>query len=325
MIGPVRVLAAIAGVALVVFASHLASSGPASADVRSGQYSLEVAVGESNVAGGAQFAAYLGVYHNSGDYAAVQWNLDYPETVVDVVGISKDPGAPGACSVSNDNGSRVLVGCIEASPDTSIGFSGNAWIVAFKCIGNGTVNLTLATGSSPTSVLDLNSNDKPAHIHNDTVQCGSGGPPPPPPPPPPAGDACTVASVLTGDTLTCTDGKTVRMLQIDAQDPGQCGGEWAKAALQFIFLIPGRTVTLTYDADKTDAQGRTLAAPIWRGNDGADYNLSIVMVYVGLAKAADLGDGNVMLLDWARASETWAHVAQWNMWAPNKTYTGGCD
>ena len=131
-------------------------------------------------------------------------------------------------------------------------------------------------------------------------------------------------TVLTGDTFTCS-GKTVRMLQIDAQDPGQCGGEWAKAALQYIFLIPGRTVVLTYDADKTDNQGRTLAAPIWRGSDGADYNLSIVMVYVGLAKAADLGDGNVMLLDWARASETWARVAQWNMWAPNKTYTGGCD
>jgi hypothetical protein len=49
------------------------------------------------------------------------------------------------------------------------------------------------------------------------------------------------------------------------------------------------------------------------------------MVYVGLAKAADLGDGNTEYLDWANASQVWASVARWNMWAPNKTYTGGCD
>jgi endonuclease YncB( thermonuclease family) len=140
----------------------------------------------------------------------------------------------------------------------------------------------------------------------------------------PAGDPCVVQSVIDGDTFVCTGGRQVRMLQVDAPDLGQCGGDWAKAALEFIFLTPGRTVYLQYDATRVDSQGRTLASPIWRGNDGADYNLSIVMVYVGLAKAADVGAGNVRLKDWALASETWARAAQWNMWAPGKTFNGGC-
>ena len=72
------------------------------------------------------------------------------------------------------------------------------------------------------------------------------------------------------------------MLQIDAPDIGQCGGDWAKAAMEFIFLTPGRTVYLHIRRDeRLDATGRSLAAPIWRGNDGADYNLSIVLAFVG--------------------------------------------
>ncbi len=140
----------------------------------------------------------------------------------------------------------------------------------------------------------------------------------------PVGDPCTIQSVTDGESFTCTTGRQVRMLQLDAPLPGQCGGDWAKAALQYIFLTPGRTVYLRYDGTKLDAQGRTLAAPIWRGADGADYNLSIVMLYVGLARAADVGAGNVAYHDWAFASEHWAAVAQWNMWAPAKPFTGGC-
>jgi subtilisin family serine protease len=140
----------------------------------------------------------------------------------------------------------------------------------------------------------------------------------------PAGDPCVIASVEDGDSFTCQGGLRVRMLQIDAPDLGQCGGDWAKAALQYIFLTPGRIVYLQYDATRTDAQARTLAVPMWRGADGADYNLSIVMVYVGLAHAADVGAGNVAFHDWALASQTWASAAQWNMWAPGKTFNGGC-
>lgn len=112
------------------------------------------------------------------------------------------------------------------------------------------------------------------------------------------------------------------MLQINAPELAACGGEWARAALANFFLRPGTLARLDYDAVTTDQYDRTLAAPIVTGTDGADYNISIVMVYVGLAKAAYYGD-NAKYLDWANASEAWAKKAQWNMWAPGGPFNGG--
>lgn len=133
---------------------------------------------------------------------------------------------------------------------------------------------------------------------------------------------CEVDRVIDGDTFVCLGGPTVRMLQIDAVEKNRCGGGWATTALGTIFLPVGTRVRLQYDAVKTDRYGRTLAAPIVKGTDGADYNISIVMVYVGLAKAAYYGD-NAALLEWANAAENWARTAQWNMWAPGGPYNGG--
>ena len=134
--------------------------------------------------------------------------------------------------------------------------------------------------------------------------------------------SCTVERVIDGDTFVCTDGTHVRMLQINAPELTACGGAWSGAALRNIFLPAGTEVRLDYDAVTVDRYGRELAAPIVRGTDGSDYNISIVMVYVGLAKAAYYGD-NAKYLDWARASETWARTAQWNMWVPGGPFNGG--
>ena len=134
--------------------------------------------------------------------------------------------------------------------------------------------------------------------------------------------SCTVNYVIAGDAFSCTDGIQVRMLQVAAQEAGACGGGWAKAALGNIFLRPGTVVQLDYDSTTADAYGRRLSAPIATGTDGAAYNISIVMVYVGLAKAAQ-PDGNTQFLDWANASQVWAQTAQWNMWAPGGPYNGG--
>ncbi len=133
--------------------------------------------------------------------------------------------------------------------------------------------------------------------------------------------SCVVDRVIDGDTFVCDSGTRVRLLQINAPELKACGGEWAGAALRNIFLKPGTLVRLDYDAFEQDRYGRDLAAPIVAGADGADYNISIVMVYVGLAKSAYYGD-NAKYLDWAKASETWARTAQWNMWAPGGPFNG---
>ncbi|MHB8376043.1 MAG: S8 family serine peptidase [Dehalococcoidia bacterium] len=140
----------------------------------------------------------------------------------------------------------------------------------------------------------------------------------------PPGDPCVVRDVIDGESFTCTDGRQVRMLQMHVPGPGQCGADWAKAALQYYFLQPGRTVYLRYDVTRFDQLGRTLAAPVWRSADGTDYNLAILMVYVGLARAADVGTNDVLFHDWSFAAEHWASVAQWNMWAAGRPFNGGC-
>jgi endonuclease YncB( thermonuclease family) len=132
---------------------------------------------------------------------------------------------------------------------------------------------------------------------------------------------CTVQRVIDGDTFVCDTGTHIRMLQINAIELDQCGGQWAAAALRSLILRQGTYVRLDYDRVTQDKYGRDLAAPIVTGADGADYNISIVMVYVGLAKAAYYGD-NDKFLDWAKASETWARNAGWNMWAPGGPYNG---
>ncbi len=139
------------------------------------------------------------------------------------------------------------------------------------------------------------------------------------------GDPCTVASVIDGETFTCTDGRTIRMLQIAAPTGNECGADWARAALQWLlFLQPGQTVYLRYDAVRVGPNGVTLAAPLWRRADGVDFNLSIVMVYVGLAKAADVDPGAVQFHDWANAAQAWAQATHANMWGPGKPFAGGC-
>lgn len=134
--------------------------------------------------------------------------------------------------------------------------------------------------------------------------------------------SCVVDRVIDGDTFVCAGGTHIRMLQINAPEAGACGGPWSTAALRYIFLPAGTFVRLDYDRVTRDRYGRDLAAPIVTGTDGADYNISIVMVYVGLAKSAYYGD-NAKYLEWSRAAESFASAAQWNMWAPGAPFNGG--
>ena len=135
--------------------------------------------------------------------------------------------------------------------------------------------------------------------------------------------SCFAERVIDGDTFVCGDDTRVRLLQISAPELDDPGGEWSKAGLRF--FIEGRTVSLEYDEVTQDRFSRHLAAPHVIGTDGKDYNISILMVYVGLARAAYYGD-NEKLLGWAEAAETWARTACWNMWSASGPWAGesGC-
>jgi endonuclease YncB( thermonuclease family) len=134
--------------------------------------------------------------------------------------------------------------------------------------------------------------------------------------------SCVVERVIDGDSFHCVGGPSVSLLQVNAPEPGECGAAWATAALGGIFLRPGTQVRLEYDIERGDRYGRVFAAPIVTGTDGAEYNISIVMAYVGLARVSEPGT-NVRYFEWARAAEAWARAADWNMWEPGGPFDGG--
>ena len=78
-------------------------------------------------------------------------------------------------------------------------------------------------------------------------------------PPQAARVACRVARVIDGDTFTCTGGRRVRLLSIDAPESRQgAAGDSAKAALQRL-IHDGDLVTLELGRDSLDRYGRALA------------------------------------------------------------------
>lgn len=130
---------------------------------------------------------------------------------------------------------------------------------------------------------------------------------------------CTVAGVIDGETVQCAAGTTLRLMHVDAPSSAACGAEWARMALA-MFLPAGRDIGLEYGVDS--ASDATIAAPMVIGTDGHEYNISILMIYVGLARAAT--SDNAKFGELARASEVWARGAFWNMWAPGAPFTRGC-
>lgn len=71
--------------------------------------------------------------------------------------------------------------------------------------------------------------------------------------------SCRVSRVIDGDTFTCSGGRRVRLLSIDAPEARQGpAGDSAKASLQRL-IHDGVRVTLELGRDSLDRYGRTLA------------------------------------------------------------------
>lgn len=87
-------------------------------------------------------------------------------------------------------------------------------------------------------------------------------------------DACTIARVKDGDTVACTDGRSIRLLGIDAPEKDQ-GTFGMAASLELDRMIPaGTTVAVEMDQEPTDRYGRTLA--YLRTRSGVLVNVEMV-------------------------------------------------
>jgi len=189
---------AIALVAAAALAAATFTARDTRADVQPEQYSMEVIVTETSVPVGNAFVAQLWIQHNffaqpgecdlafvTGCYAAAQWNLDFDQTLVSAganctgaaacTTITRQSGAPTQCNQENNNGDRVLTGCIDLSGDV-IGYSGRVFNVTFTCNAPGTATFTLTTATQPTFVATFDGTEQPIHTHGDSVVCEGAAP-----------------------------------------------------------------------------------------------------------------------------------------------------
>lgn len=124
------------------------------------------------------------------------------------------------------------------------------------------------------------------------------------------GAACTVSSVVDGDTLDCADGRRIRLLLIDAPEMGQGSfGGVAKAALEQ--LAPaGETLAVENDVELQDRYGRVLAH-LYRA-DGASVNQGLLEAGVAIVSVYP---PNVNHVEAYRAAQETARQAGRGLWA----------
>jgi endonuclease YncB( thermonuclease family) len=145
-----------------------------------------------------------------------------------------------------------------------------------------------------------------------TVSTTGGGTPPPPPPPPPVGaNQCLVSFALDGETVRCADGSHVRFIGVGSPLGADAGAGWATAVTNW--FLSGKVITLEYDTTMTDQFGQRYAYPHVTGTDGNDYNISVLLIYVGMAVHYP-DNVNNKYRDWLGAAEVWARTACWNLW-----------
>src|SRR5262245_44964564 len=99
--------------------------------------------------------------------------------------------------------------------------------------------------------------------------------------PPPGGQLARIEYVVDGDTIALTNGRHVRLVQIDTPEVynvPECYGEQASKITERL-LPPGTAVRLYREpkTDTVDTYGRLLRY-VFRVHDGLDVNVQLVRV-----------------------------------------------
>ncbi len=121
---------------------------------------------------------------------------------------------------------------------------------------------------------------------------------------------CTVANVVDGDTLDCSDGRRIRLLLIDAPEMGQGSfGALAKQVLEGL-ARSGVTLSVEVDVELADRYGRTLAHLL----DGSGRSVNRQLLEMGVA-IVSVYPPNVRHVDDYRAAAAEAQAARRGLWA----------
>nr|WP_082060728.1 thermonuclease family protein [Pseudomonas abietaniphila] len=139
-----------------------------------------------------------------------------------------------------------------------------------------------------------------------------------------------VQRVVDGDTLRLSDGRSVRMIGLNAPETGKKGqsaqpfAEAAKRRLQTLIDDSGGQVSLRVGEQATDHYGRTLANVY--GRNGANLEAQLLAEGLGYQVAVS---PNVALVDCQQAAERTARKAGLGVWrnspvqSPDQISAGG--
>ena len=275
------------------------------------------------------------VAQNGGNtIAAFQFNLRYNTAVIratTVVPIGP-AAAPGwDCALLPPSADQ------DGNPAT-----GDAFLGCFLSVGGGPIpdgvvaRVDFTTVGSGTTALDLTdavmgNNEGIELVSCDPVITNAGGgctdasvsTSGTPPPPPGNDNLCTVSFAIDGETVQCVDGRRFRFIGVGSPLGADAGTAWATAVTQW--FLAGKTVFIEDDVNKFDQFGQRYGYPVVLGTDGNIYNISALLIYVGMARyipdaANKRHDG------WLAAAQVWARTACWNMWDGGNPWAGesGC-
>ena len=148
-------------------------------------------------------------------------------------------------------------------------------------------------------------------------------PPVLPPPPMPIPLPCHVTHAIEGNLVQCADGRHVHFIGVGSPTGAEAGAGWSRTVTNW--FLGGKTITLENDTSLTDGTGAAFAYPHVVGTDGADYNISAVLIYVGMAKSTPDGI-NIAHVGWFDASQNYAKSQCWNMWKAGNPWASesGC-
>jgi hypothetical protein len=156
--------------ASIVALAIVASATVVGDQARAGGSLYTLALSSSNV--GGVITLDISVTDNGGGaYQAVQWNIDYDESVVSFVSAASTGPAPADCDLAapSDNGDRLLVGCINFGGDL-ITFSGTAFTATFNCVEPSLADFDLTSVGVDTFVTKT-SGGQPITVTNTSVDC----------------------------------------------------------------------------------------------------------------------------------------------------------
>jgi hypothetical protein len=144
------------------------------ADAGTADYSLVVSASEA----AGTVTVDVGVLDlGGGPYQAVQWSLDYDESLVSVVSATNLVGAGCPNFSQNDNTMRELLGCIDFGGDNIATSNAAVVRVVFTCIDAGTADFDLIDLNVDTFVTKTTGNQA-IQVTGDSVDCGGTAPTP---------------------------------------------------------------------------------------------------------------------------------------------------